>query len=84
MKKRPNISTRRRPAVIRPLSSSTLAEKYEILLDKKIMLANGLQTEHELRMLSLRFDVALKKKQLFDAGLKDTDVSLLESADLML
>lgn len=71
--------------MIRPLSSSTLAEKYETLLDKKIKLANGLQQEHELRMTLLRFDIALKKRQLIETGFfKDTDVNLLESAELML
>ncbi|KAK4872617.1 hypothetical protein RN001_014646 [Aquatica leii] len=82
-RKRPNFS-RRRPSVIRPLSSSTLAEKYEILLDKKIHLANGLQQEHELIMTLLRFDIALKKKQLIATGFHDTDVNLIESAELML
>ncbi|KAK4879489.1 hypothetical protein RN001_007635 [Aquatica leii] len=74
-KKTPSFS-RHRPSVIRPLSSSTLAEKYEILPDKKIQLANGLQQERELRMTLLKFNIALKKKQLIAIGFHGTDVTM--------
>lgn len=47
---------------MRMLTSSTLSEKYQLLIDKKILLTDGLAKEHELRMQLLRFDVALKKK----------------------
>ncbi|KAF5297227.1 hypothetical protein FQR65_LT10043 [Abscondita terminalis] len=78
------VCSRRRPSEIRPLSFSTFAEKYEILLDQKIELANGLQKEHEIRMTLLKLYVALKNKQLIISVFQATDMNLLESIEMML
>ncbi|CAH1998446.1 unnamed protein product [Acanthoscelides obtectus] len=68
-------SNRRRPTetVIRSLSSNQLAEKYNLLVDKKNVIADHVQKkleqeidyariEHELRVQALKYDI--KKRQL--------------------
>lgn len=53
--------SRRRPTVVRTLTSSRLGELYETLVEKKISLLNGLQKEHEARMQILELEKKLKK-----------------------
>ncbi|ENN80825.1 hypothetical protein YQE_02758, partial [Dendroctonus ponderosae] len=47
-------NSRRRPVVIKTLTTSSLAEKYEQLVDKKLELLKGLQEEHFERMEILK------------------------------
>lgn len=75
---------RRRPSTIRILSSSALAEKYNRLIDKKLELAECLKREHEMRMKILKFDVAMKKKEMLSAGFTDSDVQLLDMCEITL
>lgn len=68
------ITSQRCPAtVVRALSSNHLAEKYELLVDKRLAIADyeikkikiDLQQatdEHDLRRESLRLDIEIKKK----------------------
>lgn len=67
---------RRRPhTTVKALSSSSIGEKYELLLDKKIQLAtyqiNKIKEdtriqdeEHELRVTALNLDIEIRKKEL--------------------
>ncbi|CAH1100913.1 unnamed protein product [Psylliodes chrysocephalus] len=67
LKKKKTELSRRRPTVIRTLTSSRLGEKYEQLVNKKLELVECYKKEHLLRMQSLELDIALKKRQL-EAG----------------
>lgn len=75
-------SSRRCPSTIRMLTSSTLAEKYDHLIEKKLELTECLKKEHELRMKILNFDIALKKKELKAVGYTDIDIQLLDSCEV--
>lgn len=55
------VPSRRRPNTVVTLTSSKLGEKYEMLVDKKIELAECLKQEHKLRMQALELDILLKK-----------------------
>lgn len=68
-------ASRRRPTIVRALSSSTIHDKFDILLSKRIEVADleqkkltieieNCQKEHSTRMETLKLDIELKKEQL--------------------
>lgn len=58
------MSSRRRPTVVKTLTSSRLAESYEKLIEKKLELLEGLKREHLLRMEILEMNKKLKEVEL--------------------
>lgn len=68
--------SRRRPAtVVKALSSNNIANKYDLLVDKRLIIANYKEnklkneiqfnsTEHELRVQGLKLDIEIKKETL--------------------
>ncbi|KAF5272607.1 hypothetical protein FQR65_LT17325 [Abscondita terminalis] len=74
--KTPKSNSRRRPTTsVKPLTSSDIAKKYDMLMDKRLMLVEGqlkhMQKEHELLIKKrnleielLELEVHLKKKNI--------------------